>query len=346
MYLALSHYLVQQYAESEQVLLEIKAGANAPLDYQILLGSVRARMEKWDTAQPILESTIEKEPNRADGYLNLGLFLLERGEHDRAIQLFVTAARLANRGTKLLYTIQSRKNCAGLQPPQRGPAENFSRAELLSDLAQELHRRQQSGSAVEVYMLALRSDPGSARANAGLGKVCWELDSVSEARRFVETGLSFHPNFAPLHFNLGLIQQSMGGAHDAILSYRKALELEGEKANPLYWIQLGTAQQAAGQIDEAERSYRKGLELQPQLAEGHYELGKLYFYLKDLVHAEEEFQNAIELDPALLRAYYQLGLVCSRNGKVDRGRELLNTFHRKKELYGADDRLVEAPAGL
>ena len=98
MYLALSHYLIEHYAESEKALKEIQAVPEASSEYLLLLGSVGARLGKWDEARIALEEATKRFPQRADGYLNLGLFCLERGDRKRAMDLFDKASRLEMRG--------------------------------------------------------------------------------------------------------------------------------------------------------------------------------------------------------------------------------------------------------
>jgi tetratricopeptide (TPR) repeat protein len=123
------------------------------------------------------------------------------------------------------------------------------------------------------------------------------------------------------------------------------MELRGSRTSPLDWIQLGTAQQASGNSRDAETSFLKGLSLDPSLAQGHFELGKLYFQQAAYDRAEQALEKAIQLDSRLLGAYYQHSLVCLRNGKAERGKTFLNTFHQKKELYAPEVSAVEPHTG-
>ena len=83
---------------------------------------------------------------------------------------------------------------------------------------------------------------------------------------------------------------------------------------------------------EAERSFKKALEIDPNSAQAHYQLGKLYLQQRDFVKAEQFLERALALDPALFRAYYQYGIACIRNGKTEKGKEMLETFNRKRAL--------------
>jgi len=344
MYLALSHYLIEHYAESEKALKEIQAIPEASSEYLLLSGSVGARLGKWNEARIALEDATKRFPQRADGHLNLGLFCLERGDRKRAMDLFDKASRLETRGNKVIYTIRSRRNCEGLRPPEGLSQSDSTREEPYSQLAEQLYARQQSGSALEVFLLALESDPRSEKAYAGIGRICSETDSVPQARAFLEKGLELHPQSAAMHFNLGLAFQALGQPNEAVRQFQQAMELRRPRTSPLDWIQLGTAQQAGGDSKEAENSFLKGLSLDPTLAQGHFELGKLYFQQAAYDRAEKSLEKAIQLDPRLLGAYYQYGLVCMRNGKPERGKTFLNTFHQKKELYAPEASATEPPA--
>jgi tetratricopeptide (TPR) repeat protein len=261
------------------------------------------------------------------------------------MDLFDKASRLEARGNKVIYTIRSRKNCNGLRPPEGLSQSDSTRGELYSQLAEQLYARQQSGSALEVFLLALESDPRSERAYAGIGRICSETDSVPEARAFLEKGLELHPRSAGMHFNLGLAFQALGQPSEAVREFQQAIDLRGPRTTPLDWIQLGTAQQAGGDSKKAEGSFLKGLSLDPTLAQGHFELGKLYLQQEAYDRAEKSLEKAIQLDARLLGAYYQYGLVCMRNGKPEKGKTLLNTFQQKKELYAPAASAAEPHAG-
>ena len=82
MYLALSHYLLEEYEESLQVLSAIQEPF-LPEEYRYVLGSVYARLGQWGQAERELKLGVAAHTERAGGYLNLGLFYLERGIRPR-----------------------------------------------------------------------------------------------------------------------------------------------------------------------------------------------------------------------------------------------------------------------
>ena len=334
MYLALSYYISGEYPECEAVLSGIKTGASPTIEYLILLGSVLARIGKWEEAGQTLTKALEMYPNQAGAYLNLGLYYLERGHKEKAMALIEKGAQLMSKGTKLLYSVASMEKCEGAVPPQEVKKQDTIRGEFYNDFGRALHDSGQNGSALAIYLLALENDNLNSHTYAEIGKLCWEFDQIEVARLFLMKGLELHPDSWELQYNMGLLYQSLSQLENAVQSYQKAIELEKEHVPSLHWVQLGTAQLSSPKLGEAkaERSFKKALETDPNSAQAHYQLGKLYLQQRDFVKAEQYLGKAISLDPSLVRAYYQYGIACIRNGKTEKGKEMLETFNRKRAL--------------
>ena len=93
----------------------------------------------------------------------------------------------------------------------------------------------------------------------------------------------------------GYALYSRGNIDEAILEYRKALEL-----NPQLYdarINLGIAYHSKGQMEQAIEQYRILLRYYPGSASAHNALGMAYGRVGFLDDAIEHFQSALELDP-------------------------------------------------
>ncbi len=63
----------------------------------------------------------------------------------------------------------------------------------------------------------------------------------------------------------------------------------------------------AGNLDEAEKLYKEILEKLPNLAEIHYNLGRVYVAKNDLDSAEASFRRVVELQPEKRRRLHRPG---------------------------------------
>ena len=329
MYLALAHYVLEEYEECIPILAALAYEARTA-EYRYLLGSVLAQMDNAEAARQAFDAGIELAPESADGYLNLGLFLLDQGQFEAAIEAIERGADRVWQGAKIIYRPHSRANCSGLSP-QTGQEEGDSaRARYFISLADTLLTGQQWTSALAVYLAAMRIDPVAARPYGGLGLVCQELGTAEVGLAFAMRGVELHPSDPELHYYLGSLHEYLSRPAAAIESYRTALRLGGGKPNAArYWLRLGIAQNSVGEVAAAEESFRTALEQNPNFAEGHFRLGKLRVQEGDHIEAERLFAQAVKLDPSLTEAAYSWGLALVRNGQAAEGREILE-MHRKK----------------
>ena len=338
MYLALAHYQLEEYAASAEVLSGLEINS-PPAEYRYLLGSVRARVGDPEGAHRELELGIRAAPERAAGYLNLTLFFLDQERPADAIKAFQKASLRTVRGAKILYRAASRTNCRGLSPPEDVTVGNSGLAQLLVEFGDSLLAGQQWGSALEVYRAALSINPGLARPYGGIGLICQELGTADVGLAFVSRGLELHPGDAELHYYRGSLYEYMSRLDEAIRSYQTALKSsDGPPLPARYWLRLGIAQFTAGRVEEAERSLDTAQEIDPDSAEIHYRRGKLRFAMRRYPEAESLLERAVQLNPSLAEAYYSWGLACVRNGKTEKGREILRSHRRKAALRQSQSR--------
>jgi predicted Zn-dependent protease len=79
----------------------------------------------------------------------------------------------------------------------------------------------------------------------------------------------------------------------------------------------------AGKLDEAEAHYKQILEHLPDMAEIHYNLGRLYILKKDMEAAEAAFRKAAELQPARAPFVIALSELLAVGGKTSEAAQLL-----------------------
>jgi cytochrome c-type biogenesis protein CcmH/NrfG len=79
----------------------------------------------------------------------------------------------------------------------------------------------------------------------------------------------------------------------------------------------------AGNLEEAEKLYKEILERLPNLAEIHYNLGRVYVAKKELDSAEASFRKVVELQPEKAEGFIALAALFSANGKTQEAADLL-----------------------
>ena len=311
-----------------------------PAEYRYLIGSVYARLGQWEQAQRELELGVAADPERAGGYLNLGLFHLERGDLTRAMELLEKGSSRLRPGTKLFYVIRSRTNCVGTEPPSSDAEPDLARGQFYSNLAKVLLERQQWGSALEVYLLSLKMNPSAPEPYGGIGLICQELGTPEVGQVFLTAGLRLHPENPDLHYYAGSLHEFLGSPRQALESYEEAIRLHGSQSPALYWIRLGLAQRALGDTGSAECSFQQALQRDAGSPDAHYQLGKIYLATKRFGLAEQFLEKAVRLAPSMQEAYYAYGLACMRNGKTKKGRRILESHRRKQAIRNSQLRQI------
>jgi predicted O-linked N-acetylglucosamine transferase (SPINDLY family) len=123
------------------------------------------------------------------------------------------------------------------------------------------------------------------------------------------------PSDAEAHFNLGVVQKSIGQLGDAVASYRRAL-----KINPAFAEahgNLGNALKDLGQINDAVASYRSALKFKPGFADAHNNLGTVLKDLGQFDEAAASYRRAVALKPDFPDAFYNLGNVLRDLGQLE-----------------------------
>lgn len=112
--------------------------------------------------------------------------------------------------------------------------------------------------------------------------------------RYPEIGFRGIPaEWAEAHASLGEALVAKGRIDDAIMEYRRAIELNPELAGA--HINLGLILADQGQHDEAIAEYHKAISIQPNLANAHYNLGLALAAKGRRSEAIAEFREAIRI---------------------------------------------------
>jgi tetratricopeptide (TPR) repeat protein len=174
--------------------------------------------------------------------------------------------------------------------------------------------------AIQAFQHAVNADPDSPLTYAGLAEAEWfsaaaasdqvGLARAAEAERQAEIR---NPDLAPVHRMLGLLIYNSGRYDQAIVEFRRALELEPGVSDG--YRRLGMAYQANNQTDEALAAYRRSVELEPAYYRNHEALGDFWFKRGNYEEAAQTWVRAVDLAPSEPRPLYELGVAYLNAGR-------------------------------
>jgi len=116
-------------------------------------------------------------------------------------------------------------------------------------------------------------------------------------------------------FQRGLALEETGApASDAVLAYRKAIEVNPKAAGAL--VNLGTLLFRMRKLKEAESYYTRAVDADPSYPLAQFNLGNLYDEQGNSEEARKFYLNATRLNPRYADAYFNLALLCERNNDI------------------------------
>jgi protein O-mannosyl-transferase len=115
-----------------------------------------------------------------------------------------------------------------------------------------------------------------------------------------QTTIERNPQAWMAHNNLGTVLLQNGQLDEAIVHFRKALEIAPDHADTR--ANLGSALLQKGDVDEAIAQYDKALEIKPDYAEVHYDLGNALLLKGQLDEAIAHYKKTLEINPQFVQA--------------------------------------------
>ena len=138
---------------------------------------------------------------------------------------------------------------------------------------------------------------------------------LNEAEYLYKKLLEADPKLSSIHYNLGLLLQSLNRLDEAEASYKKAIEFKSDYSEA--YNNLAITLDKLERLDEAEASYKKAIEFKSDYNEAYNNLGITYNNLNRFKDAEKSYKKAIELKPDYADAYNNLGITLDKLGRLE-----------------------------
>lgn len=210
--------------------------------------------------------------------------------------------------------------------------------------------------AAAVYGQAVRMEPTSSRALAGLGSARLRLNDAAGAVTALNAALRSNPKNANLYTLLGQAFAAAGSVDNAMAAYRRALQADPKHAYAkaaLTELQTakgiaqakvlrdkGRGHYIAKQYKIAANVFDKATHEDPTNAAGFAGLGASRFAMGDVTGSIDAYRKAISLHPDNASHWTQLAAALSSSGDKSAATESL------KRALSIDPRNAQARAGL
>ncbi len=285
--------------------VNIRPGAalaiDAPaVDYRRHLDRAAALLQagQLDEAYAELQVADTMKPGFAETVAALGYYYREKGDFDRARELFEKAIAI---------------------DPLSWAAHDFYGIALF--------RQGQYEGAVQQFQAALRLDPLSAQSLTNVGALEFTRGNLEGAKKYFREAIEAKPTYAKAHFNLAMVLTREGSLREAAGSYEECLKNAPDDADAvgnLAWLY-------ATSPDAGARNGKRALELgrKFELLMGGAEGGpRVYDILAAAAAEDGRFPQAVEAAETAIR------LSRSDDPGLETRRRLLELYRSGRPFHG------------
>jgi tetratricopeptide (TPR) repeat protein len=272
------------------------------------------------TAEQQLRRLLDKEPNRADAWHQLGLLAFQQGRHADAAAALEKAAALAPAEPTFHHHFAL---CCQALGRREDAVRHFLEVARLSPESADAHNNKGMGlaqagrrdEALAAFEHALRLNPRLHEAHSNWGNTLFELGRHEEAVARFRQAVVLCPDFAPAQHNLGVALGKLGRPDEALAAFRQAVRAEPKYADAHF--QLANLSRDAGRLDEAASAYRRVIELRPDHRDARQQLAGVLARQGRLDDAAACLHQALLFHPDSADTYSNLGVLLAQRDRLD-----------------------------
>jgi len=178
-----------------------------------------------------------------------------------------------------------------------------------------LRRIGDAQGALSALQRAVQLDSKDPRFRSRLGALLVERKEYEKAEAELRQARLGNDRYGETWFNLARALSGQGKLSDAIDNIRRAVEIEPE--NPEYLYFLGLIYEQGQQIQDAVESFQKSIAKNPKNADAYEHLGQNLNVQNRFLEAVTAFKKAAELDPTRARLWAQIADSQQQAGDLD-----------------------------
>jgi Flp pilus assembly protein TadD len=211
LFLTISTLIVMIVERCQQKWVERVVFLSVIIISLIFMGTTYSRNNVWRDRVVLWQDVVNKSPEKARGYNNLGHAHYENGNLDSAIKYFKKSISLD---------------------------DSFYNYNAYMGLGKSLGKLGQLNEAIKVFREGKRINPHDAEIHINLGITFGKLGRINEAIKEFREALRINPNLAEAHNSIGIGLAKLGRTNEAIQEFREALRINPGYAEALNNLQI------------------------------------------------------------------------------------------------------------
>jgi Tfp pilus assembly protein PilF len=193
-------------------------------------------------------------------------------------------------------------------------------AETQVALAQAYLQQNDVRQAMPAALKAVELDPNNVDAYLTLGRIHHIDGRWDQALEAYQKALALDPKRGDTYYLIGVVRYQMKDAPGAIEFLRKALAQPAYLSPQDAHLYLGGIFLDQGKLDDALIEFRKAIDVEPEFGLAYNAMGYTLLLKQRPVEAIESLNRAIRFAPALVAAYQNLAKAYLVVGKKDEAR--------------------------
>lgn len=269
-----------------------------------------------------LKEAIQRQPDYADAYNNLGIALADGNDLGNAEQAYRKALEcrsdfpeVLNNFGNVLFRAGRREEAMATYGEAVKVKPDY--AEAYCNLGDGFANQNQHKEAAEHYQKAVEIAPNWADAWYKFGNSLFRLDQLDQTIQAYQRCLDINPAHTRCLTNIGATYEKMSRYDEAAVMIRQALIHSPEDLTALK--NLGHVLLKLGQPAEAMQLLMKAVQIAPADPDAHYTLGNSLLRMEKLQDAMNCYIRVRQLQPAGARGYFAPASVLLLNGQYKEG---------------------------
>jgi len=300
-----------------------------------LKGMACSIMKDYNKSLSLLEESIRINPKNSYAHSHMGFLLSKLNRYERAVDAYNEAVKLNPNDYKAFFGlgiahIRLNDYQRAIDPLTQCTALNPNFPDAFYNLGLTYESLGELEKAVNAYQEYIKINHGPAWIGLNqLGSVYVKLAQYDKAVTVFQEVLKSNPSDLKATYNLAFAYDMSGQYDLAVPLYRKLINLNPKEAKAYYSL-LFRLHDKAGQYEKAVEVGQEIILQSPDNPNDHYNLGIIYYKMKDYEKALETYRHALSLNQNFEPAYYNIGLVHFKQEKYAEAIEAFTKFVQLK----------------